>query len=49
MACANGAVLKGFYRSQSAENTGPGAALRSGEFEEKPTAWGAPGPVTSRA
>ncbi len=33
MACANGAVLKGFYRSQSAENTGPGAALRSGEFE----------------
>jgi hypothetical protein len=33
MACTNGAVLKGFYRSQNPENTGPGASLRSGEFE----------------
>jgi hypothetical protein len=33
MACTNGSVLKGFYRSQAPENTGPGASLRSGEFE----------------
>ena len=33
MACTNGTVLKGFYRSQTPENTGPGASLRSGEFE----------------
>jgi hypothetical protein len=33
MACTNGSVLKGFYRSQSLENTGPGSGLRSGEFE----------------
>ena len=33
MACTNGSVLKGFYRSQTPENTGPGASLRSGEFE----------------
>ena len=33
MAYTNGSVLKGFYRSQAPENTGPGASLRSGEFE----------------
>ncbi|HTI35632.1 MAG TPA: hypothetical protein VL422_18295, partial [Miltoncostaea sp.] len=33
MACTNGTVLKGFYRSQTPENTGPGSSLRSGEFE----------------
>jgi hypothetical protein len=33
LACTNGTVLKGFYRSQEPENPGPGASLRSGEFE----------------
>ena len=32
LACTNGTVLKGFYRSQTAENTGPGSGFRSGEF-----------------
>jgi len=32
LACSEGTILKGFYRSQTAENTGPGSGFRSGEF-----------------